>query len=213
VGAVGEPKTKPTQHGVRELRATGLVSVHACTRRALRSPHRDGLRLGAPHNGAGWVADGRRCGQVPDIIVCRSSQPLTRDVVSKISLFCMVPGTHVLGVHDLSNVYKVDSALRLGARSRGCGVAVARRETLISVPCVRQVPVLMHEQRIPGLIMAKLRINRMPADDISRWNQLAVKVDQSTREVVVAIVGKYTGLSDSYLSVTKVTGKRVRSPR
>ncbi len=71
----------------------------------------------------------------------------------------------------------------------------------------------MHEQRIPGLIMAKLRINRMPADDISRWNQLAVKVDQSTREVVVAIVGKYTGLSDSYLSVTKVTGKRVGSPR
>lgn len=24
VGAVGEPKSKPTQHGVKELRATGL---------------------------------------------------------------------------------------------------------------------------------------------------------------------------------------------
>jgi CTP synthase len=72
VGATGEPKSKPTQHGVKELRAAGLS---------------------------------------PDIIVCRSSKPLDRSVVQKISLFCMVPATHVVSVHDVSNIYKVPQLL------------------------------------------------------------------------------------------------------
>lgn len=64
----GEQKSKPTQHGVRELRAAGLQ---------------------------------------PDIIICRSAKPLTRGTTAKISMFCMVPATHVLSIHDVSNLYKV----------------------------------------------------------------------------------------------------------
>eukprot|EP00456_Euglypha_rotunda_P052743 TRINITY_DN4251_c0_g1_i3.p1 TRINITY_DN4251_c0_g1~~TRINITY_DN4251_c0_g1_i3.p1 ORF type:complete len:192 (-),score=32.62 TRINITY_DN4251_c0_g1_i3:32-607(-) len=43
----------------------------------------------------------------------------------------------------------------------------------------------------------------MPARDLPKWKAMAETVDSATREVRIGIVGKYTGLSDSYLSVTK----------
>lgn len=131
VGAVGEPKSKPTQNGVKELRSAGLT---------------------------------------PDIILCRSSVPLSRDIVGKISQFCMVPVTHVISVHDVSNIFKV--------------------------------PVLLCEARVPSLLMSCLRFNKLPADDVPNWRKLSEKVDQGP-VVRIGVIGKYTGLSDSYLSITK----------
>lgn len=37
----------------------------------------------------------------------------------------------------------------------------------------------------------------------AKWIRMAKKVDEYTHEVVIAMVGKYTGTSDSYLSVVK----------
>jgi hypothetical protein len=68
LGAVGEEKTKPTQHSVQNLRAAGLS---------------------------------------PDFLVCRSTQPLSMGTKNKLALFCHVPAAHCLGVHDLSNIYRV----------------------------------------------------------------------------------------------------------
>ena len=133
VGAVGEPKSKPTQHGVRELRAVGLS---------------------------------------PDIIVCRSANKLDRSIISKISSFCMVPHTHVVSVHDVSNIYKV--------------------------------PLLLCDQNVPALVLNCLRLNRMPPEDLPAWRTISTKFDDKSLPLVrIGIVGKYTGLSDSYLSVTK----------
>ena len=134
VGAVGEPKSKPTQHGVRELRAAGLQ---------------------------------------PDLIICRSTRPLDRGVISKISQFCMVPPSHVISVHDVSNIYKV--------------------------------PLLLDEQRVGSLVLNCLRLHRMPPDDshLSQWRRIADDSNAGNATVRIGIVGKYTGLSDSYLSVTK----------
>lgn len=53
------------------------------------------------------VRELRAVGLSPDIILCRSTQPLSRGVVGKISQFCMVPASHVLSVHDVSNIFKV----------------------------------------------------------------------------------------------------------
>jgi CTP synthase (UTP-ammonia lyase) len=47
--------------------------------------------------------------------------------------------------------------------------------------------------------------NVMSAEpDLKRWQELATSVDSFTEDVKIAIVGKYTGLADSYLSVIKV---------
>lgn len=83
-----------------------------------------------------------------------------------------------------------------------------------------QVPLLLHKQGIPGMVLGILRFNKMQSEHIPRWQDLADKapathlaptklnnsrqVNTATQVVNIGIVGKYTGLSDSYLSVTKV---------
>lgn len=132
VGAVGEQKSKPTQHSVKQLRGAGLI---------------------------------------PNIIVCRNREPLCRSVREKVSMFSNVPHTHVISVHDVENIYKV--------------------------------PGLLLRQNVPSLVMNALRITRMPPPNVDLWENLAAKKKSVTEEVVIGVVGKYTGLEDSYISLIK----------
>jgi CTP synthase (UTP-ammonia lyase) len=51
----------------------------------------------------------------------------------------------------------------------------------------------------------QLNLQKMqPEPDLRRWRKLATSVDGFTDKVKIGIVGKYTGLQDSYLSVIKV---------
>ena len=133
IGVVGEQKTKPTQHTVKELRAAGLA---------------------------------------PDFLVCRSSEPLLPEVKEKLSSFCHVEPSHVYSAHDVSNIYHV--ALMMNEQ----GVSEKLSERL-NVPLPTSRPLL---------------------DD---WRGMAERVDNLTKDLTIAMVGKYTGLSDSYLSVIK----------
>eukprot|EP01083_Nonionella_stella_P303401 1050249_1 len=132
VGAVGEQKSKPAQHSVKELRAAGLL---------------------------------------PQMIVCRSKEPITRSILEKISLFGMVPPNRVISVHDVQNIY--------------------------------QVPSMLLEQNLPALILSSLRLHKMVPAELPLWDSIACKSLKSLPTVTIGIVGKYTGLADSYLSVTK----------
>ena len=58
------------------------------------------------------VRDLRGLGLSPDIVACRSSSPLEKDVRSKISMFCHVSPKHVIGVHDCSSVFAVPLLLQ-----------------------------------------------------------------------------------------------------
>jgi len=129
-----EQKTKPTQHGVRDLRSLGLS---------------------------------------PKVIFCRSPRRLERSTCEKISAFCHVPADNVLSVHDVGNVY--------------------------------HVPLLLREQDMHKIIARELKLeDRMnPVPDMDEWRALAERLDGLTEEVRIALIGKYTGLSDSYLSIIK----------
>jgi len=133
VGVVGEQKTKPSQHTVKELRAAGLS---------------------------------------PDFLVCRSEEPLKDATKEKLALFCHVDKTHVLSAHDVSNIYRV--------------------------------PILLEEQNTTQMIVDKLQLEmREERPLFYSWKKMADHVDSLEKEVTIAMVGKYTGLSDSYLSVIK----------
>ena len=133
IGVVGEQKTKPTQHTVKELRAAGLA---------------------------------------PDFLVCRSSTPLLAGVKEKISSFCHVDPSHVYSAHDVPNIYHV---------------ALMLNEQGIS-------------EKLSERLALKLPSSRPLLDD---WRDMAERVDNLDKELTIAMVGKYTGLSDSYLSVIK----------
>ncbi len=53
----------------------------------------------------------RRIGITPDVVVCRSAQPLSRELRSKIALFADLDTEAVVAAQDASNIYRVPLAL------------------------------------------------------------------------------------------------------
>jgi CTP synthase len=133
MGPVGEQKTKPTQHTVKELRGLGII---------------------------------------PDILVCRSEHPLNIETREKLAAFCHVSPEAVVSAHDVSNIYRI--------------------------------PILLEEQGVSKVLAKeigfKLPDSRPLLED---WIKMADTVDNLDEIIKIAMVGKYTGLSDSYLSVIK----------
>ncbi|KAI8830613.1 CTP synthase N-terminus-domain-containing protein [Chytriomyces cf. hyalinus JEL632] len=121
------------------------------------------------------VRDLRGLGLTPDLIACRSSAPLEASVAQKISMFCHVPSTNVLAVHDCPSVY--------------------------------HVPLLLHEQQL--LTTISKRLNLAPRETqasvslFSKWKQLCQRLERLHDVVKIVLVGKYTYLHDSYISVVK----------
>mmetsp|Transcript_24339 Transcript_24339/g.53153 ORF Transcript_24339/g.53153 Transcript_24339/m.53153 type:complete len:702 (-) Transcript_24339:362-2467(-) len=117
----------------------------------------------------------RAVGLTPDFLVCRSGQPLASSTKHKLALFCHVPPEHCLGVHDVSNIYRV--------------------------------PLLLNHQGVTERLLDRLNLalpkERIEVSALSDWISLAELVDSLSVEVKIAVVGKYTDLSDAYLSVTK----------
>nr|XP_043609222.1 CTP synthase [Erigeron canadensis] len=133
LGVVGEQKTKPTQHSVRELRALGLT---------------------------------------PHFLACRSAQPLLENTKQKLSQFCHVPAANILNIHDVPNIWHVPLLLR----NQNAHEAILKQLALL---CVARPP------------------------NLEEWTTRAETFDNLTNSVKIAMVGKYVGLTDSYLSVVK----------
>ncbi|CAL9184681.1 unnamed protein product [Musa hybrid cultivar] len=132
LNAVGEQKTKPTQHSVRGLRALGLA---------------------------------------PNVLACRSEKPLDENVKGKLSQFCHVPVENIFTLYDVSNIW--------------------------------HVPLLLRDQKAHKAILTKLDLLSLGEPNLRKWKDRAELCDTLHDPVKIAIVGKYTGLSDSYLSVLK----------
>ena len=76
---------------------------------------------------------------------------------------------------------------------------------VISMPdvdTIYQVPRVLHEQGLDGLICDKLRLNTPPAN-LKRWDDLVFETRNPKGVVKIAMVGKYVDLSDSYKSVNE----------
>ncbi|KAL5136502.1 CTP synthase [Glycine soja] len=133
LGVVGEQKTKPTQHSVRELRALGLT---------------------------------------PHLLTSRSAEPLLESTKEKLSKFCHVPVENILNIHDVPNIW--------------------------------HIPLLLRNQNAHHSILQQLNLlSQATPPDLQQWTEMAETYDNLTESVRIAMVGKYVGLTDSYLSVVK----------
>ncbi len=70
------------------------------------------------------------------------------------------------------------------------------------VDTIYKVPRMLHEQGLDGLICDKLRLSTPPAN-LKRWDDLVNEVEHPKGSVKIAMVGKYTDLSDSYKSLNE----------
>ena len=67
---------------------------------------------------------------------------------------------------------------------------------------IYEVPLVLEEQNFAEVVLKLLHTEDRPAD-LADWNELVNKIKKPQRTVTIAIAGKYTKLSDAYLSVVE----------
>ena len=112
-------------------------------------------------------------GLQPDIIVCRAPFELTEDIKRKISLFCSVPYEAVISDPDMETVY--------------------------------EIPILFEKQGLGEYICRLLGLgtNRLIQDEYLKWSKIVNMFKQPTDYVEIAMPGKYTFITDSYISINE----------
>lgn len=110
----------------------------------------------------------------PDIIACRSTNPVTNKVREKISLYSNVPLSHVVGVHDMKSIYEIPLLLK---------------EAKI-------------DQAVIDILNLKTSINKFSELKQQRqWSSYVKNLNKITRTIKIGITGKYTNVRDSYASI------------
>ncbi|KAI4323316.1 hypothetical protein L6164_022931 [Bauhinia variegata] len=133
LNVVGEQKTKPTQHSVRQLRGLGFT---------------------------------------PNILACRSTKELEENVKAKLAQFCHVPLSNIVTLYDVPNIW--------------------------------HIPLLLRDQKAHEAILKALNLQGDAKEpNLKEWTERTEIYDSLHESVRIAMVGKYTGLKDAYLSVLK----------
>ena len=84
-----------------------------------------------------------------------------------------------------------------------CNVAEEAVIPAIDVDDIYRVPVAYHEAGLDGRVLSCFGVGRDAAPDLSRWREIVARAAGSEGEVSIAVVGKYTGLRDAYISLSE----------
>ncbi|MCQ2109930.1 MAG: CTP synthase [Bacteroidaceae bacterium] len=83
-----------------------------------------------------------------------------------------------------------------------CSVPERNVVASVDVNNIYEIPLLYHEQEVDRIVLEKLGLDAGKFD-ISQWKQMVDTVNNLHRDIHVALVGKYTGLLDAYISVVE----------
>ncbi len=81
-----------------------------------------------------------------------------------------------------------------------CNLDIDAVIAAIDVETIYEVPLMLHNEGLDQLIDKKLKLNTKESD-LTIWKDIVRKIKEPKNEVNIAIVGKYTGLKDSYKSL------------
>jgi CTP synthase len=70
----------------------------------------------------------------------------------------------------------------------------------LTVPCLYEAPIMLHENGLDRVVCRELHID-LPEPDLDEWQTMTAKIAARHRQVNIAIVGKYVRLHDAYLSI------------
>ncbi|VAH11452.1 unnamed protein product [Triticum turgidum subsp. durum] len=142
----------------------------------------------------------RGLGLTPNMLACRSTKELEENVKEKLSQFCHVPVLK-LSFSTTDNVYVQLIAL---VDNEFFWLQAANIFTLYDVLNIWHIPLLLRDQKAHNAILKVLNLESVAQEPkLDEWVARATLYDTLQDEVRIAMVGKYTGLSDSYLSVLK----------
>ncbi|TQS37296.1 hypothetical protein Golomagni_02235 [Golovinomyces magnicellulatus] len=176
-GTVGDIESAPFIEAMRQLKRRvgkcNFLQIHVSLVPVVR-----GEQKTKPTQQA--IRDVGRSGLVPDLIACRCDVPLEKSAIEKIAMFCQLDSEQVIAVHDVSSTY--------------------------------HVPLLLENQGLISTISSILHLNDIDISENlynqgqqiwTEWKSLTSRRDRIFETVEIALVGKYTNLHDSYLSVIK----------
>jgi len=114
-------------------------------------------------------------GVQPDIIVCRSERPINQKVKEKVSVFSDVCIDRIYNLWDFGNVY--------------------------------EIPLVLRENKVDEAIFDILKIrpkeNGNTELNFTKLEDFVDRIDKAEKEATIGIIGKYTYVHDSYLSIIK----------
>ena len=119
------------------------------------------------------VKELRSIGIQPDVLICRSEQPLPEGEKRKIALFTNVPERAVITAIDLDNIYKIPAWLHEQGLDQ----------------------IVVDQLRLEGKAAAQA--------DLSEWEAVVDATQHPVDEVTIAVVGKYVDHKDAYKSVAE----------
>jgi CTP synthase len=68
---------------------------------------------------------------------------------------------------------------------------------------IYKVPLMFNEQGVDDFILEHFGLQDVPAPELSAWREPIERAERASREVTIALVGKYVQLADAYLSVSE----------
>lgn len=112
-------------------------------------------------------------GVQPDILVLRTEYNINSEIRKKVALFCNVEPYAVM--------------------------------QSIDVPTIYRVPMNMQEEKLDEVVLTKMGfdIEKVPPVKMDKWVQFVEKLENTTEEVRISLVGKYIQLPDAYKSITE----------
>ncbi|ADL08893.1 CTP synthase [Thermosediminibacter oceani] len=168
-GTVGDIESLPFLEAIRQLR-TDLGKDNVLYIHVTLVPHlsKAGELKTKPTQHS--VKELRSIGIQPDIIVCRSEKPLSRELKEKIALFCSVEPEAVVQNYDAESIY--------------------------------EVPLILKKEGLDEVVVRKLGFDGRKAD-LSEWEEIVQRIKNPSKQVSIALIGKYVELHDAYLSVAE----------
>lgn len=168
-GTVGDIEGLPFLEAIRQFRKEvgrdNCINIHVTLVPYLETTHEFKTKP-TQHS----VMKLREIGIHPDIIICRSRDPISVELKEKISLFCDVAKEAVIGLAD--------------------------------VPLLYEVPLALEREGLDDIVLKYLDLPTRRGD-LSQWAKLVEEMKNPKKKVRIAIVGKYTELEDSYISIVE----------
>jgi CTP synthase len=112
----------------------------------------------------------REIGIQPDVLICRTKRPMSKDMKEKISLFCDVEKNAVIEARDAETIY--------------------------------EIPLKFEDDGLSDLVMERFGLENGRCD-LEDWKRIVGILKKPKNKVTVAIVGKYTGNGDAYISLAE----------
>ena len=126
-----------------------------------------------------------------------------------------------VGIHPDIIVARCDKEIPIDIRNKISLFCNVSEDCVINNTTCRslyEVPLMLHAQDMDGVVCRDLGLeSKTDSTALKAWSQMVEKIHARKDEVQIALVGKYTKLHDSYLSIVEslnhasfVTGKNIK---